>query len=95
MSEYKQAIKVLEQVTDWRHLVFTIAAVNPSAVVAAFEQEYGKLLENKIKQMHADGYGKIPCIKYYREVTSVGLREAKEAIEQICPEWHPGGSTCK
>lgn len=42
-------------------------------LTAAVEAEIAKLLQNRQK---------IEAIKRYREVTGVGLREAKEAIEQ-------------
>lgn len=64
---------------------------SPSAQVAAD----GESLEAQVLAI-AGTTGKIPAIKYYREQTGAGLKDAKQAVEQLLAQHNvkAAGSSC-
>lgn len=81
---YAQAIQVLAtQSTDFKALVFEIAKANPMAVAKAAQRlEVGFGWQKECASLMASGL-KVPAIKRCRELTGMGLAEAKEAVEAL------------
>jgi ribosomal protein L7/L12 len=51
-------------------------------VVRSTEYQQGTIDHDKLHRILRE-QGKIPAIKYYRQCTGVGLKEAKDAVEYI------------
>jgi len=73
----------MTQIPDWD----TIAAEYPDMVIKAITHLNVHDPEVKVRQHAAAGYGKVPCIKLYRELTGKGLEEAKDWVEGNCPQF--------
>ena len=98
MNNYSDAIRILANDNlDHKQMVFNIAMLHPKAIVEAYDQ----MLQARIRKadkanltgwkkeaydMAVAGADKITVIKRVREITSMGLREAKEAIEELVEE---------
>ena len=54
-----------------------------SVLLNRMEIEVPSQLSDRVKQIALDPYRKLEAIKLYREETGIGLREAKEAIEEF------------
>jgi ferritin-like protein len=89
MNHYAKAISYLQQDLDWRSLCFELASGNPKAFCdavdkvcsppltpASLSMEIAKVLDGLVTN-------KIKAIKRYRELTSCGLGEAKDEVENI------------
>jgi len=59
-----------------------------SLLLNRMEFEIPSQLSDRVKQMALDPYRKLEAIKLYREETGVGLKEAKEAIEEFIENNH-------
>ncbi len=81
---YAQAIQVLaDSKTDFRALVYEVAKANPMAVAKAAQRlEIGFGWQKECASLVASGL-KIQAIKRCRELTGMGLKEAKEAVEAL------------
>ena len=81
---YSQAIQVLvNDKTEYRALAFEIAKANPKAVVKAAERlEVGFGWQRECASLMASDL-KIAAIKRCRELTGMGLKEAKDACEAL------------
>jgi ribosomal protein L7/L12 len=92
LEEYKKAIDVLK-IANGRHkdLIWEIAKSNPIALIEAAKKLNlieNHSLEEKIKKMILSSPDKISAIKEYRAMTGEGLKESKEAVEKIKPNWN-------
>ncbi len=77
------ALEASELVKDLED-IFGVSAAAPVAVAAAAPAEAGAAAEEKTDfDVVLEGFGdnKIAVIKVVREITSLGLKEAKEAVE--------------
>lgn len=74
--ELSELVKELEE-------VFGVSAAAPVAVAAAPAAEAGAAEEKSDFDIVLEGFGdnKIAVIKVVREITGLGLKEAKEAVE--------------
>mgnify|MGYP000211005712 FL=1 len=81
---YKQAIQVLvDSKTDFRALAYEVAKANPKAVAKAAERlEIGFGWQKECASLVASNL-KIQAIKRCRELTGMGLKEAKDAVEAL------------
>ena len=81
MDEYYQcAIDILTwKNTDYREICIALAKTNPKALCDAANMTPWKL--EALRIYYAEG--KVPAIKAIRAATGMGLKEAKEAIEDI------------
>ncbi len=81
---YSQAIQVLaDSKTDFRALVYEVAKENPSAIVKAAKRlKIGFGWQEECASLRAANRT-IEAIKRCRELTGMGLREAKEAVEAL------------
>ena len=86
LLEASELVKDIEE-------TFGVSAAAPVAVAAAAPAEGGAAAEEKTDfDVVLEGFGdnKIAVIKVVREITSLGLKEAKELVEGA-PEADPGG----
>ncbi len=84
MNYYAEAIKILaKDNADWEKLVFEIAQRHPKAVVEAAYN--GPAWHVRARELLGQGR-KIGAIKYCRAETGIGLKEAKEAVEDFMRE---------
>ena len=86
LLEASELVKDIEE-------TFGVSAAAPVAVAAAAPAEGGAAAEEQTEfDVVLEGFGdnKIAVIKVVREITGLGLKEAKEAVESA-PEGHPGG----
>ena len=77
LLEASELVKDIEE-------TFGVSAAAPVAVAAAAPAEGGAAAEEKTDfdvVLEASGDNKIAVIKVVREVTGLGLKEAKEAVE--------------
>ncbi|QGH72942.1 MAG: ribosomal protein L7/L12 [Siphoviridae sp. ctdEk19] len=81
---YAKAIQVLaNRETDFRALAYEIAKANPKAIAKAAERlEVGFGWQRECASLMASGL-KIQAIKRCREMTGMGLEEAKDAVETL------------
>lgn len=81
---YAQAIQVLaDSKTDFRALAYEVAKANPKAVAKAAERlDVGFGWQNECASLMASGL-KVQAIKRCREITGMGLKEAKDAVEAL------------
>ena len=84
MNYYAQAIDVLENLEDgkrMRTIVVAFAKRHPKAFLNAAG---GNTSDWKVeaRSLYIAGQ-KVPAIKYCREMTGFGLKEAKEAVEAL------------
>lgn len=84
MNYYAQAIDII-----WNHLslsdkiLIEVAKMNPSVIVKAYDKLTGASeWERGAKDLVTSGL-KVQAIKYCREQTGMGLKEAKEAVEKL------------
>ena len=90
-EEYKKVIDILKNINGKEiELVWEIAKINPEALIQAtknIDLITNKSLQEKIREMIFNSPGKISAIKEYRAMTGEGLKESKEAVEKIKPNW--------
>lgn len=98
VNNYADAIRILsDDDLDHKQLVFNLAMLRPKAIVDAYNQmlRAGKKKvslanltgwQKEAYEMALRGEGKITVVKRVRELTSMGLKEAKEAVEEIIEE---------
>jgi len=81
---YAQAIQVLADTkTDFRALAYEVAKSNPKAVAKAAQRlELGFGWQKECASLMASNL-KIQAIKRCRELTGMGLKEAKDAVEAL------------
>jgi ribosomal protein L7/L12 len=81
---YAQAIQVLADTkTDFRALAYEVAKSNPKAVAKAAQRlELGFGWQKECASLMASDL-KIQAIKRCRELTGMGLKEAKDAVEAL------------
>lgn len=81
---YAQAIQVLaDSKTDFRALAYEVAKANQKAVAKAAERlEVGFGWQKECAALMASDL-KIQAIKRCRELTGMGLKEAKDAVEAL------------
>lgn len=89
---YAEAIEVLRVViNDYNkseRILWEIAKQHPAAILkAAMAMGIYSDKDAKLKQMVSTASGKIEAIKTYREMTGMGLKEAKDAVEAIRTHW--------
>ena len=92
MNNHAKAIQKLVHLEDLNHnqlieLVFKIAEISPASFVQAHTIMYTKSDEDLLRQyitMLSCNYDKIACIKIYKAITNSGLKESKDAIENMC-----------
>jgi ribosomal protein L7/L12 len=91
VSVYKEVIEIIRLKPDLEALFFEIAKQYPEAIISCFKTMSrpvrGKALDKELLLIHdrEDG-GKIRAIKYFRDVTGCGLREAKDYVESLIDE---------
>lgn len=83
MNYYEQAIEILSKKPDTDRLIFEIAKKKPKTIVDAYERIHGPMIDTQIINMAKAGSSRIDCIKKYRQLTGVGLQEAKKHVEAI------------
>jgi hypothetical protein len=86
---YKQALEIMQNGIDAKKVCLKLAQERPDLFIKFTAQ--GELIQKIIEFGRANtgnNYTKIQAIKYYREVTNVGLKEAKDAVEDI---WRQNG----
>ena len=81
---YAQAIQALaDSKTDFRALAYEVAKANPKAIAKAAERlEVGFGWQRECASLMASDL-KIRAIKRCRELTGMGLKEAKDAVEAL------------
>lgn len=81
---YAQAIQVLADAkTDFRALAYEVAKANPKAIAKAAERlDVGFGWQKECASLMASGL-KVNAIKRCRELTGMGLAEAKAAVEEL------------
>ena len=77
LLEASELVKMIEE-------TFGVSAAAPAAVVAAAPAEAAAAEEKTEFDVVLEGFGdnKIAVIKVVREITGLGLKEAKEAVEK-------------
>jgi ribosomal protein L7/L12 len=81
---YQEAIEVLMSDISRDLLVREIAKHEPSALVAAAKRlGFGGTIEGMIVEMLKSDNGYIEAIKMVREQRSMGLKQAKDYVDQI------------
>lgn len=68
-----------------RRIALHVAQNYPSVFIEAIDQKSN--LKALIKQRHQEGVAKVPVIKEVRQLSGLGLREAKELVELVEPVW--------
>jgi ribosomal protein L7/L12 len=97
MNYCAKAINHLQQDLNWRSLCFRLASNNPKAFCDAVEKASSLPLTPAALNMEIakvlDGLvtNKIKAIKRYRELTSCGLGEVKDEVENIMASLHARG----
>ena len=102
IESYKKVITVLADIRfdhDVKGILLEVMKNHPQVVVDAAEgfwnpefvearerKARGKALEVRVVQMAKDGTGKISCIKWVRQETGMGLKEAKDFVEDRVPQ---------
>ena len=83
MNYYAKAIDIVFKTKESAlPLLVEVAKKNPAAIVNAYhELLHGQWVKEVIPLLKAGA--KLPAIKKCREITGMGLREAKEACEAI------------
>lgn len=87
MNNYSMVMDVLAVEHDWRKLAFQIAKTNPSAVVEsaiALGWKPRPDFRDECRQLARSG-NKIEAIKLYRAASGLGLKEAKDAVDNMLP----------
>jgi len=79
MNYYAQAIEICSTEQNWKEMIIKIAKKHPKIVV---DSAYSNLWKIKGKQIR-DEQSKIEAIKYCRSMTGMGLKEAKESVEDL------------
>ena len=79
---YAEAIDVLMKRGNFGEILTEIAKVHPKAVVMANRAVNGPLWQERCYNILKTGR-KIEAIKVCRQLTGMGLKEAKEAVEKL------------
>ncbi len=100
IESYQRAIDI---VTDYRFekdakgILVEVLKANPAVAVNAAEKFWNTPaifsnppIATKVINMWQKGIGKIDCIKFVREETGLGLKEAKDFVERYVPVWYSG-----
>ncbi len=90
MDNYKEALRIIgkiemseDRVHLMQELMYKVAIRRPSAIIQAQDPDVRKTLDDYMRDKAFPIHGKISCIKIYRHLTQVGLKEAKEAVEKL------------
>jgi hypothetical protein len=92
---YADTIKKLGELRTWDSdklykLIFVVAAFDGNVFASAFDSIEGKNWQVEVKALYnPTTRNKIECIKMVRDRTGMGLREAKEWVEQNIPGCNP------
>jgi ribosomal protein L7/L12 len=79
---YAEAMEIItDNNLDWRAVVIEIAKKNPSLIVKATDKQNNSLVSEVRLLLRANR--KINAIKRWRQATGLGLKEAKEVVENI------------
>ncbi len=76
---YEQAIDILTQEQDWKSICIAVAKKDPQLFCEAYGKQPWQVTAKAINETE----GKVPAIKYVRNQTGMGLKEAKEAVEAL------------
>jgi len=103
IESYKKVITVLADIRfdhDVKDILLEVMKNHPQVVVDAAEGFWNpefvearkrkardKALEVRVVQMAKEGIGKIACIKEVRTQTGMGLKEAKDFVEDRVPQY--------
>ena len=97
---YKKAIDILAQThtnEDWYKICVEIAKEDPE-FFCNIAGDHQTSWTFKAKVIYTNE-GKLPAIKYVRRETGMGLKEAKETIEELCSNLTPpttyGSMSCR
>lgn len=87
-DQLRSVIRVLAHITDEEliQLAKNMALYHPATFLQCYNDKESKIPQDALTQIHtmvATG-GLINGIKLYREITGVGLKEAKDAVERMC-----------
>ena len=72
---------ILDDWVDWRYVVIQIAKTDPALVILASNKSCWKNQVALYAKQHPGE--KIKCIKLCRELTNMGLKEAKDYVESL------------
>lgn len=78
---YQRAIDLLQTDADWKAICVKVAKLDPGLFCAAASNDQPYWRE-KAKAIYSSE-GIVKAIKYVREETSLGLKEAKEEVEKL------------
>ena len=94
IESYQKAIDIVADNrfnTDAKAILLEIMKSNPAVAVAASEKFWNipvtVPLPTKVTRMWQEGKNKIQCIKYVRQETGLGLKEAKNYVEALDIPW--------
>jgi ribosomal protein L7/L12 len=95
MNYYAEAIGIItDPDTDFKALVIDIAKKHPKVIVDSRAKSSAEILElswqAKVRSIAAANGSKIDAIKACRNMTDMGLKEAKDAVERLIPIWPTG-----
>ena len=81
---YEQAIDLLSGEQDWKKICFNIAKINPKLFhQAILGTKFEKPWQMTVKERMAAGGSRVEAVKYVRNETGMGLKEAVEAVKAI------------
>ncbi len=81
---YEQVIDLLSVEQDWKKICFNMAKINPKLFYQAIlGTKFEKPWQMKVKEMMVAGGTRIDAVKYVRNETGMGLKEALEVVKAI------------
>jgi len=82
MSTLDLAFKIGNGEVDANELLMKVFNEMPEAVLNVYLNQASSFI-NEIKRIYANGSGYVAAIKFHRDTTGAGLKEAKDAVDKI------------
>jgi len=79
---YSEAIDIIQGDHDWKKIVIEIAKKHPKLIVVTKTMVAGSSWQDECRNLR-DSQGLVHAVKHCRNVTGMGLKEAKEACEAL------------
>lgn len=82
LEKYQKIMEIVTSGLDWKEIGLYVVKNHPDVFLEAFG---GGAWRESIRDVYKNK-DKIAAIKYVREKANLGLREAKEVVEDVCSD---------
>lgn len=84
MSVHSQVVEIIfHDNFNARNIVLELAKQHPTIFLKLCGVKPEIALDKEVQRLYANGGGYVSAIKFYREKTGIGLKEAKDKVDVI------------